>query len=131
MILRITGCNGYCEMEPCVVTEPEGTFYPKVRPQGMERIIDAVARDEVAKDLLYTDQNTGKRIRRQEDIPFYKAQVRTILSRNEKVDPIRIYNYIENGGYTAFVKALSKNNTWWTKVFLKKISMFIRKHWIT
>ncbi|MFC1888858.1 NADH-ubiquinone oxidoreductase-F iron-sulfur binding region domain-containing protein [Thermodesulfobacteriota bacterium] len=59
------------------------------------------------------DPNTGDLIERQKDIAFFKKQVRTILSRNEKVDPIRIYNYIENNGYTSFVNALEGGNPGW------------------
>ena len=43
--LRITGCNGFCQMEPSVLIEPQRTFYPKVSPKDMIRIVDAVAKD--------------------------------------------------------------------------------------
>jgi NADH-quinone oxidoreductase subunit F len=108
--LRITGCHGFCEMEPSVLIEPVGTFYPSVPLKKMARIVSAVAKGDVVEDLLYEDEATGKRIEKQGDLPFYKHQVRTILSRNEKVDPIRIYNYIENGGYSALVKVLETNS---------------------
>jgi NADH-quinone oxidoreductase subunit F len=39
--------------------------------------------------------------------------VRTILSRNEKADPIRIYNYIEAGGYSALVKVFERADPKW------------------
>jgi NADH-quinone oxidoreductase subunit F len=104
--LRITGCHGFCEMEPSVLIEPRGTFYPNVPLKKMARIVSAVVKGEVLEDLLYRDPATDERIEKQEDLPFYKHQVRTILSRNEKVDPIRIYNYIENHGYAALVRTL-------------------------
>jgi NADH-quinone oxidoreductase subunit F len=59
--------------------------------------------------LLYVDPVTDERIEKQCDIPFYKKQVRTILSQNEKVDPIRIYDFIRNKGYSALAKVLAKN----------------------
>ena len=40
--LRITGCHGFCEMEPSVLIEPRGTFYPKVDIEDMARIVAAV-----------------------------------------------------------------------------------------
>ena len=64
----------------------------------MNRIVDALAKDRVLEDLLYVDPRTGSPVEKQEAIPFFKSQVRTILSRNEKIDPIRITHYIENGG---------------------------------
>jgi NADH:ubiquinone oxidoreductase subunit F (NADH-binding)/(2Fe-2S) ferredoxin/NAD-dependent dihydropyrimidine dehydrogenase PreA subunit len=102
--LRITGCHGFCQMEPNVLIEPSGTFYPRVGVQAMARIVEAVATGEVIEELLYADPSSGKRIEKAVDIPFFSKQVRTILGQNEKVDPIRIYNYIENGGYQALVE---------------------------
>ncbi len=112
--LRITGCHGFCEMEPSVLVEPERTFYPKLSQKDMVRIVEAVAKGEVVEDLLFKDLKTGKVVETQEEMTFYKKQVRTILAQNEKVDPIRVYNYIENGGYSALGKVLTKSNPKWT-----------------
>ena len=106
--LRITGCHGFCEMEPSVLIEPRGTFYPKVDLSGMVRIIDAVARNQVIQDLLLVDSVSGTAIERQADIPFFKKQVRALLSKNEKVDPIRIHDYIENRGYGSMARVLAE-----------------------
>ena len=111
--LRITGCHGFCEMEPSLLIEPRGTFYPKVGPNDMVRIVEAVARGEVLEDLLFNEPETGAPVEKKIDIPFFKRQVRTILARNEKVDPIRIYNYIENGGYSALTEVLVHRNPEW------------------
>ena len=111
--LRITGCHGFCEMEPSLLIEPRGTFYPKVEPNDMVRIVEAVARGEVLEDLLSVDPETGVPVEKKEDIPFFKRQVRTILARNEKLDPIRIYNYIETGGYSALTEVLAHRNPEW------------------
>lgn len=108
--LRITGCHGYCELEPSVLIEPYGTFYPKVTIDNMARIVGAVHKGEVLTDLLYTDPDTGERIEKQNDIPFFKNQMRSLLSRNEKIDPIRILDYIGAGGYSSFVKVLEEGN---------------------
>jgi NADH-quinone oxidoreductase subunit F len=108
--LRITGCHGFCQMEPNVLIEPRGTFYPRVGMKEMARIVEAVAQNKVIEELLYTDASSGERIEKAADIPFFRKQVRTILSQNEKVDPIRIYNYIENGGYQALVQVLGKRS---------------------
>jgi len=105
--LRITGCHGFCEMEPSVLVEPTGTFYPRVKTTDMVRIIEALDRGQVLEDLLFVDPSTGRSIEKQEEIPFFKKQVRTLLSRNEKVDPIRIHHYIENNGYSSMVRVLA------------------------
>jgi NADH:ubiquinone oxidoreductase subunit F (NADH-binding)/NADPH-dependent glutamate synthase beta subunit-like oxidoreductase/(2Fe-2S) ferredoxin len=108
--LRITGCHGFCEMEPSVLIEPTGTFYPKLSIDDMKRIVQAVGQKKVLTDLLYKDPETGEPIASMYDMPFFKNQVRTILSNSEKVDPIRIFNYIENGGYSSFAKVLESGN---------------------
>ena len=105
--LRITGCHGFCQMEPSLLVEPQGTFYPRVKAKEMVGIIEAISRGEVLRDLLFVDQHTGTPIEKQGDIPFFRKQARHLLSRNEKIDPIRIYDYIENDGYLAIAKVLS------------------------
>jgi NADH-quinone oxidoreductase subunit F len=111
--LRITGCLGYCQAEPSVLVEPRGTFYPKVTPGDIPRIVDATVNGEVVERLLTLDPATGKRIERMADLPFFRKQVRTILSSSEKIDPIRIYNYIENSGYSALAQVLEKGDPAW------------------
>ena len=111
--LRITGCHGFCEMEPSVLVEPGGVFYPRVGLDDMPRIVAAVAAGEAVEDLLYRDADTGERIANEAEVPFFKKQVRTLLGQNEKVDPIRIYNYIENDGYAALAKVLARGDRQW------------------
>jgi NADH-quinone oxidoreductase subunit F len=111
--LRITGCHGFCQAEPSVLVEPRGTFYPRLAAKDMPRVVEAAARNTVLEDLLWRDPKTRKRVENREDIPFFKSQTRTILSRNEKVDPIRIYDYIENGGYAALERVLESGEPGW------------------
>jgi len=117
--LRITGCHGFCEMEPFVVVEPRGTFYPKVSLKEMSRIVEAIEKGKVLEELLWVDGETKKTIEKKEDIPFFRDQVRTILVHNDKIDPIRIYNYIENGGYSAMARILEKDNPEWVREEVK------------
>ncbi|MDP8239239.1 MAG: NADH-ubiquinone oxidoreductase-F iron-sulfur binding region domain-containing protein [Candidatus Hatepunaea meridiana] len=111
--IRITGCHGFCEMEPSILIEPQGTFYPKVNPKDIPRIIDAILKDSVVDELLWKDLSIGTTIAKQQDIPFFKQQTRTIISRSEKVDPIRIYNYLRSGGYRGLAGALDRGEPKW------------------
>jgi NADH:ubiquinone oxidoreductase subunit F (NADH-binding)/Pyruvate/2-oxoacid:ferredoxin oxidoreductase delta subunit len=79
----------------------------------MARIVKAVAEGKVIEDLLCKDAETGKRIAVQNEHPFFKYQTRTILARNEKVDPIRIFDYIGIGGYSSLVNVLEKQDPGW------------------
>jgi NADH-quinone oxidoreductase subunit F len=105
--LVVTGCHGYCQMEPSILVEPARTFYPRVAAKDLSRIIEAAAAGDPVVELLSRDEATGTTIERQDDLPFFRRQVRTILGRNEKLDPIRIHQYIEQGGYSAFARILA------------------------
>jgi NADH-quinone oxidoreductase subunit F len=111
--LRITGCHGFCEMGPFILTEPQQAFYVQVGLSDVPRIIKALLSDKYVEDLLYRDSNTGEKYYNRDDIPFFKYQQRSILSLNEKIDPIRIYDYIAQGGYSALEEVFSKQNTDW------------------
>jgi len=121
--LKITGCHGYCELEPSVLIQPGGTFYPAVRTKDMLAIVHAALRGEVVEALLYKDKTTGKRARRLDEIPFFARQHRTILGRNELVDPIRIYDYLEHGGYTAFCQVLEGGDPAWAISQMKEAGL--------
>ena len=96
--LRITGCHGFCEMGPFILTEPQQAFYSQVKLDDVPRIIEALLSDEYVEDLLYQDPDTGQRYHNRDDIPFFKNQQRSILGMNQKIDPIRIYDYIAQDG---------------------------------
>ncbi|MBE3073210.1 MAG: FAD-dependent oxidoreductase [Acidobacteria bacterium] len=109
----MTGCHGFCQMEPSVLVEPAGTFYPRVTPRDMVRIVESTAQGRVIEELLPADPVTGTRIPTESEVPFFRGQTRTILAQNEKVDPIRIYSYIENGGYDGLAQVLARRDPQW------------------
>jgi len=111
--LRITGCHGFCEMGPFILTEPQKAFYTRVPVSAVPRILKAVLAGEYVDDLLYHDPVTGERYRNFDDIPFFKNQQRTLLAMNQLIDPIRVYNYISQGGYAALEKVLERNEPAW------------------
>jgi len=111
--LRITGCHGFCEMGPFILTEPQQAFYMQVKLGDVPRIIEAMLSDKYVEDLLYQDPHTGEKYYNRDDIPFFKNQQRSILGLNQKIDPIRIYNYIAQEGYSALEQVLSKQSTGW------------------
>jgi len=105
--LRITGCHGFCEQGPLMIIEPGNTFYCHVSPEDAPEIVTRTIREgEIIERLLYTDSLSGKRIRTESEIPFYRAQSRHLLAQNPKVDPCSIEDYIAIGGYGALAKTL-------------------------
>ncbi len=105
--VRLTGCHGFCERGPIVVIYPQKIFYQQVKPIHARKIVtrSAVA-GEVLEDLLYKAPDTKEAIPHEEDIPFYRKQMRLVFGRNGAIDPENIEDYIALGGYSALVKAL-------------------------
>lgn len=111
--LRITGCQGFCEMDPFIVVEPGHQLYPKLKMEDVPRVIDCALRGAVDEELIYREPHETKPYYRQSDIPFFKGQTRTLLGANQKLDPIRIHNYLEQDGYAALEKVLLKQDPEW------------------
>ena len=106
--IRTTGCHGFCEQGPIMVFEPGNLFYCHVTPEDAPDIVSrTVMKGEVIERLLYKDPHSGRKVRKEAEIPFYQAQDRRLLSSNRLVDPNSIEDYIAIGGYTALAKVLT------------------------
>ena len=109
VLLRATGCHGFCEQEPLVIIDPGNILYCGVSSEDVEEIVSrTVLGGEVIERLLYADPVSGRKIRTEAEIPFYSAQDRTLLGQNRLVDPCSIEDYIAIGGYSALSKVLSE-----------------------
>jgi NADH-quinone oxidoreductase subunit F len=108
IVLKETGCPGFCEKGPIVVVYPEGVHYLKVDPKDVSEIVEETVRNGRLVDrLLYVDPVTGEKDVHEEEIPFYKHQTRILINNNIKIDPKNIDDYIAEGGYSALARALS------------------------
>ncbi len=110
---RITGCQGFCEMDPFILAHPGRHLYPKLKMEDVPRVIEATLGGYVDEELIYREPRAQKTYHSQNDIPFFQKQTRTILGNNEKIDPIRILDYIEQGGYAALEKVAQKLDSEW------------------
>ncbi|MFA5867039.1 MAG: NuoF family protein [Actinomycetota bacterium] len=107
-VLVETGCHGFCAQAPVVVIDPVGIFYIEVRPEDVPEIIKkTVAKGEIIDRLVYKDPQTGEAIPLAKDVPFYREQERVVLRNLGKIDPRRIEDYIEKGGYLGMARALT------------------------
>jgi len=105
--IRSTGCHGFCERGPLVVIHPEGIFYQKVSDKDIPEILkETLLKGKVIERLLYVDPATGKKIIKEDEVPFYKKQSRLLFGNNGKIDPTQIQDYISIGGYDSLSKAL-------------------------
>lgn len=111
--LRVTGCQGFCEQDPFILVEPGKHFYPRLNMDDVPRIIESALKGQVVEELLYSESEYHECQHCQDDIPFFKKQTRTILGKNEQIDPIRIFDYTKRGGYHALGKVLLNINPEW------------------
>jgi NADH-quinone oxidoreductase subunit F len=107
--VRRTGCHGFCERGPLVIIQPKGICYLHAQVKDIPEIVDkTLLGDKVIDRLLYLDEETGRRVRQAEEIPFYKHQKRILLENNVLIDATSILDYIAVGGYSALAKVLTK-----------------------
>lgn len=107
VVIKKTGCRGFCQKGPIVVVYPQGVFYQKVKDSDAEEIItETVMKGEIITRLLYSDPGTGKKYIFENEIPFYNKQMRILMGNNALVDATNIEDYIAIGGYTALAKVL-------------------------
>ncbi len=104
--LLVTGCHGFCERGPLVVIRPENLFYQRVKAEDVPEVIEKTVKNGELIERLQYEGKDKKKILKEEDIPFYAKQQRTIFGFNGYVDPKSIDDYIAIGGYSALPKAL-------------------------
>lgn len=103
-----TGCHGFCSMSPVVVIEPENIFYKQLTAEDVPEIVEeTLIKGKIVNRLLYVNPQTGKKIIKEKNIPFYKNQKKIVLKNCGKIDPTKIEDYLVNGGYSALAKALT------------------------
>lgn len=108
VMIRTTGCHGFCEKGPMVVIQPKHIFYQRISVDDAAEIIEkTIINDQIIDRLLYKDPVTKQKIVYEQDVPFYKKQMRLLLGMNGQIDPTRIEDYIALGGYTALAKVIS------------------------
>ncbi len=105
--VKVTGCHGFCEVEPNIIISPHNLFYQKVHQKQAKDIINqTILNNKVLDALLYTDPTTQQKSSAEGEIPFYKKQKRLVLGDNALIDPTDIGDYLSIGGYSALAKGL-------------------------
>lgn len=109
--VTIVGCFGFCSRGPFVKMLPEGTLYHNVKPSpsyDVDEIIDNdIINNHMVTRLLYVDAITKETIVRQDEINFFKKQLRIAFAGCGVVDPSNINEAIGYGSYLGLVNAFS------------------------
>ncbi len=101
------GCFGFCSQGPFVKIYPEDTLYRLVSIDDVEEIIEKdLIGGEIIERLLYVDPKTKEKIAKQDDIEFYKKQVRISLHGCGAIDPENIEEALGSGAFIGLANAL-------------------------
>ncbi|MBE9582479.1 MAG: NADH-quinone oxidoreductase subunit NuoF [Proteobacteria bacterium] len=109
IIVKRTGCQGFCEKGPIVTIRPQDIFYHSVTAGDVPEIVEkTLLNNEIVDRLLYEDPQTGKRHAHVKEVPFYEKQVKVVLRNCGKIDPANIGDYIKVDGYRAAATVLTQ-----------------------
>ncbi len=101
------GCFGFCSQGPFVKIYPEDTLYRLVTIDDVEEIVEKdLIGGETIEKLLYIDPITQEKIAKQEDITFYKKQVRVALHGCGSINPEDINEALGAEAFKGLAKAL-------------------------
>lgn len=107
--VSITGCFGFCEKGPIVKVTPDDVFYVHVTPEDAEEIINEhIVNGNVVQRLLYEEPTIKEKVKTQDEMTFYKKQVRIALRNCGLINPENIDEYIAEKGYLALGKCLTE-----------------------
>ena len=108
--VHLTGCFGFCAMGPIVKVFPDNVFYVHVSPEDAHEIVESHIKNNVVVERLLFEEPTlnHKKVKKHEDMSFYKKQLRIALRNCGHINPEDITEYLANDGYLALGKCLTE-----------------------
>ena len=105
--VNVVGCFGFCSQGPFVKIYPEDRLYHAVKVKDCERIINEdIIEGKCIEDLLYLDPIVNKKVERQDDITFYKKQLRIALHGCGTINPEKLEEAFGYDAFKGLIKAL-------------------------
>ena len=107
--VAITGCFGFCEKGPILKVDPDNAFYVHVTPDDAHDIVNEhLLKGKIVDRLLYEEPTLKEKVKRQDEMSFYKKQQRIALRNCGLINPEDITECIATKGYLALGKVLSE-----------------------
>ncbi len=101
------GCFGFCSQGPFVKIYPEDTLYRLVTVDDVDEIFEKdILNGEIVERLLFVDPATQEKVTAQDDINFYKKQVRIALHGCGQINPEDINEALGAGAFQGLANAL-------------------------
>jgi NADH-quinone oxidoreductase subunit F len=110
--IRSVGCIGHCYAEPVVIIDhPESgfppVFYHQVTPGKARMLVKSfLGEGDPLFEHVLGAMVENDMIPQVSDFPRFNQEARVVMDRCGYIDPEDVYDYIADGGYSAFVKAL-------------------------
>ena len=105
--INLVGCFGFCSQGPFVKIYPEDTLYRLVTVDDVDEIFEKdILNGEIVERLLFVDPATQEKVTAQDDINFYKKQVRIALHGCGQINPEDINEAIGAGAFQGLANAL-------------------------
>ncbi len=106
--VNMVGCFGFCSQGPFVKIYPENRLYRAVKVSDCEKIINEdIINGNCIQELLYEDPHTHEKVEKQEDIKFYKKQMRIALHGCSLINPEVLDEALGYDAFKALIKVLS------------------------
>lgn len=106
--VSVTGCFGFCEKGPIIKVQPDNVFYIHVQPEDAPEIVsEHLLKGNVVDRLLYEEPTLKEKVKRQDEMSFYKKQERIALRNCGLIDPEDITQFIGAKGYLALGKVIT------------------------
>lgn len=107
--VSITGCFGFCEKGPIVKISPDNTFYVHVTPDDAAEIVsEHLMNGRALERLLYEEPTIKEKVKRQDEMSFYKKQKRIALRNCGFINPEDINESLGAKGYLALGKVITQ-----------------------
>ncbi|AKA67936.1 NADH-quinone oxidoreductase subunit NuoF [Clostridium scatologenes] len=107
--VEIAGCFGFCEKGPIVKISPDNVFYVHVTPEDASDIVNEhLLKGKILENLLYEEPSINEKVKRQDEMSFYKKQHRIALRNCGFINPEDITESIATKGYLALAKCITK-----------------------
>ena len=99
------GCHGLCAGAVTMAIDPKGLFYVGVTPDDVPEIVEkTIAGGKIVRRLCWS--GGGRSFAHQQDIPFYKHQMRRVLKNCGVVDPRSLEDALAHGACLAAATVL-------------------------
>lgn len=107
--VTMAGCFGFCEKGPIVKIYPDNTFYIGVTPSDAAEIVsEDIIGNRKVEHLLYEEPTIKQKVSSQDEMSFYKKQMRIALRNCGLINPEKISESIANEGYQALAKCITE-----------------------